>query len=276
MLVTFIACQRPDSLGRSLSQWDCKEIAKEVIKSGQVASISYKTVGRILKNHQLKPWRNHMWINPRVPFDEAFYKKVKKIEKFYVGKIKDDEIRLSLDEKTSIQPRKREYPTKPARAGVPNLVEHEYVRKGALHLIAALNTRTGEVFGTCYEDKRQVELIDFLEFLDDEIPEHIKKIRILCDNASIHKGKKILKWLDEHPWFEFQYTPPHCSWINQVEQWFSILQRKRLKFGDFESLDDLDDKIIKFIIEWDENPHPFNWSKKSFDKIYKKCKNVIP
>ena len=111
MLVTFIACQRPDSLGRSLSQWDCKEIAKEVIKSGQVASISYKTVGRILKNHQLKPWRNHMWINPRVPFDENFYKKVKKIEKFYVGKIKDDEIRLSLDEKTSIQPRKREYPT---------------------------------------------------------------------------------------------------------------------------------------------------------------------
>jgi len=275
LLTVFIACQRPDSLGRSLSQWDCKEIAREVEKSGLVKSISHKTVYRILKNDKLKPWQNHMWINPRVPRDEALYKKIKKIEKFYLGKVKDDEIRLSLDEKTSIQPRKREYPTKPAMPGIPNLVEHEYERMGALHLFTAFNINNGEVYGICYENKRQIELIDFLEFLDDDIPDNIKQIKIVLDNSSIHKGSKTQKWIDEHPWFEFEYTPAHCSWINQVEQWFSILQRKRLRISDYDSLDDLEDKIIQFIDEWNENPHPFNWTKNSFDKIYKKCKNNI-
>lgn len=275
MLIVFIACQRPDSVGRSLSQWDCKEIAKEVEKSGLVESISYKTIYRILEKDKLKPWLNHMWINPRVPRDEAFYKKIKKIEKFYIGKVKGDEIRLSLDEKTSIQPRKREYPTKPAMPGIPNLVEHEYERMGALHLFAAFNIINGEVYGTCYENKRQFELIDFLEFLDDEIHYNIKRIRILCDNVSIHKGSLTRQWLIKHPRFKFEHTPKYCSWINQVEQWFSIIQRKRLRISDFESLDDLDDKIIQFINEWNENSHPFNWTKNSFDKIYEKCKNYI-
>lgn len=270
MLLVFIACQRPDSIGRSLSHWDCKELAKEMINSGHVESISPKTVYRILTSYKLKPWLNHMWINPQTPRDETFYKTIRKIERLYLRKLNDDEIVLSLDEKTSIQPRKREYPTKPAMPGKPNLVEHEYKRCGALHLFAAMNTRTGEVYGTCYENKRQIELIDFLEFIDDDIPEHIRKIHILCDNATIHIGQKTKAWLKKNPRFKFHFTPVGCSWVNQIEQWFSILQRKRLKISDFESLDDLEDKIIQFINELNENPHPFNWSKKSFKKIYEK------
>ena len=97
MLTVFIACQRPDSLGRSLSQWDCKEIANKVEKSGLVKSISHKTVYRILKNHSLKPWRNHMWTNPRTSYDKTFYKAIKNIERLYTRRLKDDEIILSIE-----------------------------------------------------------------------------------------------------------------------------------------------------------------------------------
>ena len=93
---------------------------------------------------------------------------------------------------------------------------------------------------------------------------------MVCDNVSIHKGKLLKAWLAKHPRFEFHYTPVHCSWMNQVEQWFSILRRKRLSAPNFQDLDELADKIAAFIAEWNEIAHPFNWSATSFDKVLAK------
>jgi transposase len=146
-------------------------------------------------------------------------------------------------------------------------VEHEYRRDGALNLIAAFDTRTGRVYGKCFERKRQVEFIDLLEHIDESIPRRIRKIHIVCDNIRTHSGKEVQKWLKTHPRFAFTFTPVHCSWMNQIEQWFSILQRKRLKISDFESKADLRHKVLKFIEEWNEHAHPFNWSKGSVAKI---------
>src|SRR5438094_8255733 len=67
-----IACERPDKLGRSLSQWDCQELARQLIRDGVVSSISPDTVRRILEHHHLKPWRHHMWLSSQVPRDAAF------------------------------------------------------------------------------------------------------------------------------------------------------------------------------------------------------------
>lgn len=262
-----LACERPDRLGRSLSQWDCAELARELVASGVVESISVQTVQRILAHHKLKPWRHHMWLTPKKPRDAEFYARVSNIIELYTRKLRRDEIVLSVDEKTCIQPRPRLHETKPARPGSPNLVEHEYVRDGALNLIAAFDTRTGQVYGKCFERKRQVEFIDLLEHVEKSVPTHVRKIHIVCDNSRTHYGKQVQQWMKDHPRFIFHFTPVHCSWMNQIEQWFSILQRKRLKISDFASKADLRQKVLAFIEQWNEHAHPFNWTTKSVAKI---------
>ena len=101
---------------------------------------------------------------------------------------------LCLDEKTSLQPRPRQAATLPPRPQSVMKVEHEYERLGALNLFAAFDTRTGRVWGQTHERKRQVELIAFLEYLDNEIPAHITQIHLVLDNLKMHKGKKVQAW----------------------------------------------------------------------------------
>jgi len=135
------------------------ELARELVSTGIVESISYETVRRILEYHKLKPWRIHMWMTPKKPRDAEFYARVSDIIDVYTRDLSDNEAVLCVDEKTSIQPRPRLHKTKPARPGVPNLVEHEYRRDGALNLFAAFDTRTGHVYESCFERKRQREFI---------------------------------------------------------------------------------------------------------------------
>jgi transposase len=224
-----LACEMPDRLGRSLSQWDCTELARKLVTDGIVEDISVSTIRRILARHKLKPWRHHMWLSPRHPRDAEFYARVLDIMDLYTRPLGEDEVVLSVDEKTSLQPRPRLHPTKPARPGLPSRVEHEYRRVGALNLFAAFDTRSGNVYGQCYDRKRQKEFIAFLEYLDARIACNVKTIHVVCDNVPTHHGKKVRARLAKHPRFQFHFTPVHCSWMNQVEQWFGILQRKRFR-----------------------------------------------
>jgi len=268
--VVKIACELPDKLGRSLARWDSTEIARELMNTGVVESISPQTVWRILDHHKLKPWRQHLWLSPRVPRDAAFCRAVREIADLYTRPLADDEIVICEDEKTSLQPRTRTAPTRPAKPGEPIRVEHEYRRCGALNLFAAFDTRTGRVWGLCFERKRQVEFIQFLELLDRDIPAQIKRVHVVLDNLRMHKGKQVIAWLAEHPRFVFHHPPVHCSWMNQVEQWFSILQRKRLAIADFASKDDLRAKLMQFIDEYNVHAHPFKWTTKSVAKVMAK------
>lgn len=271
-----LACERPDNLDRSLSQWDCAELAQKLIIDGIVEKISVSTVQKILAHHKLKPWRNHMWLGQKHPRDAEFYKRVENIIDLYTRPLGMDEVVLCVDEKTSLQPRSRLLPTKPAQSGnQPNLVEHEYQRKGALQLFAAFDTRSGTVYGKCFDRKRQVEFIAFLEYLETQFSAEIKTIHLVMDNVPTHHGKKVREWLLNHPRFRFHFTPVHCSWMNQVEQWFGILQRKRFRIADFASKEDLKKKIEKFIKEWNEKAHPFNWSTKSVAKIMANCPEKV-
>lgn len=70
--VVRLACERPDTLGRSLSQWDYAELARQLIAAELVEDISVETVRRILASHQLKPWRHHLWLYPKQPRDVTF------------------------------------------------------------------------------------------------------------------------------------------------------------------------------------------------------------
>ncbi len=270
-----MACERPDKLDRSLSQWDCQELAEQLIRDRVVASISPDTVRRILGNHQLKPWRHHMWLSPTVPRDADFAACVQNICDLYTRPLPSHEMVLSVDEKTNLQPRPRRTPTKAASPGRPVQVEHEYGRCGALNLFAAFDTRTGHVYSYTAERKRQKEFIEFLEILDREIAPEITVIHVVLDNLRMHKGKQVQAWLAKHPRFVFHHPPVHCSWMNQVEQWFSILQRKRLAIVDFANKSELAEKLHQFIAQWNEKAHPFNWSTKSVAKIMAKCEAAV-
>jgi transposase len=106
--------------------------------------------------------------------------------------------------------------------------------------------------------------------LPPSTPGPITLIHLLCDNLSVHHGKLVRAWLAKHPRFRIHFTPVHCSWMNQVEQWFSILQRKRLVAPNFQDLADLEVKVLAFITEWNLAAHPFAWTAKSFERILAK------
>jgi transposase len=270
-----IACELPDRLGCSLSQWDCAELARKLVADQVVESISPQTVARILNHHRLKPWRRHLWLSPHVPRDEAFAAQVRHIVDLYSRPLRAHEVVLSVDEKTSLQPRTRRSPTLPARPGVPVRVEHEYERKGALNLFAAFDTRSGRVYARTADRKRQVEFIAFLEQLDREVPADKTTIHVVLDNLRMHKGRRVQAWLAQHPRFVFHHPPVHCSWMNQVEQWFSILQRKRLSIADFPDKAMLAERLMEFVSQWNERAHPFNWSTKSAAKVMAKCRLAL-
>jgi transposase len=271
-----LASELPDVVGRSLSQWDCQELANQLERDGIVEAISPQTVRRILAGRRLKPWRSHLWLHPRSPRDAEFARRTREVADLLTRELEPHEAVLSLDEMTSLQPRPRLVPTRPARPGQPVQVEHEYARKGAMHLFAAFDTRTGRAYGECFFRKRQVELITFLEQLDGTIPATITSIHLLADNVSVHHGRKVRRWLAKHPRFVAHFTPVHCSWMNPVEQWFSILRRKRLRAPDFADVPALARAVRQFIREWNETAHPFRWTAQSFEKILAKADATLP
>ena len=244
-----------------------------MVADGTVTSIGRESVRTTLASHRLKPWRNHAWLSSKVPRDDDFRKKVNTICDLYTRELRSDEMVLCMDEMTSLQPRPRTSATKPARPNRPVQIEHEYSRCGAMNLFAAFDTRTGQVWGTTARRKRQVELIELLEKIDREVSPEIRTIHIVLDNVSTHHGKLAKEWLKNHPRFQFEFPPVHCSWMNQVEQWFSILRRKRLRIVDFNNLDHLQAQLHQFIAEWNQVAHPFHWTTQSFAKVMAKCEN---
>ena len=266
-----LACELPEDSNRSLSLWTCAELAKALRDDGVVQSISPQSVQRMLEAHQLKPWRVHHWLSSKVPRDEAFRNQVEHLCALYTRPLAPHERVLCADEKTSLQPRTRSSPTLPPQPGLlPARLEHEYERKGALHLLAAFDTRTGEVIGLCRRRKRQEEFIELLEQIDRATVASVTHLHVVCDNVSTHHGKKVRAWLAAHPRFHLHFTPVHCSWMNQVEQWFSILQRKRMVAPNFDDLAELEVQLLAFIAHWNQEAHPFNWTAASFEKVLAK------
>jgi transposase len=271
LYVVKLACERPDLLGRSLSQWNCSELARQLIADDIVPTISFETVRRILQSHKLKPWRSHLWLSPKVPRDQRFAEQVRQFVDLSTRPLADFERVLCVDEKTNLQPRPRLAPTLPTRPGLSIRLEHEYKRAGALHLCADFDTCTGKVSALTSVRKRQQEFIALLTQIDEELPASIRRVLLVLDNSSVHKGKQVQRWLMAHPRFVCQFLPVHCSWINQVEQWFSILQRKWLQISDFADLDQLAERLVAFVELWNASAHLFNWSTKSAARVMAQC-----
>ncbi len=141
----------------------------------------------------------------------------------------------------------------------------------ALHLFATFDTRTGKVYARTDLRKRQVEFLAFLSQLERKLPKSKTRVYLVLDNAKIHKGQLVQAWLATHPRFHCHFLSVHCSWMNQMEQWLSILQHKRLRISDFSDLDQLAERLFAFVAEWNTYAHPFHWSSKAAAKAMAKC-----
>jgi hypothetical protein len=238
-----------------------------VLHDGVVAAISPQTVQRILAPHKLKPWRHHLWLAPQVPRDAAFAAQGHEIVTRYTRPLGVWERVLCVDEKTRAPPRTRKAPTLAAQPGRPVRVEHEYARKGALNLFAGFDTRPGQVYATPAERKRQVEFIAFLAYVERQRAADITLIQVMLDNVQRHKGTQVQAWLAKHPRVLCHFPPVHCSWMNQVEQWFSIWQRKRWQIADVTAKQHLAERLLAFVAQWNTHAHPFQWSTTSVAKV---------
>ena len=166
-----------------------------------------------------------------------------------------------VDEKSAIQALDRLDPVLPLSPGRAERHGFEYYRHGTLSLYAALNTKSGEVIGQTSDRHTGAEFVAFLEDLvARQAPE--QAIHIICDNLSAHKTKAVCNFLTRHPKVRIHYTPTYSSWLNQVEIWFSKIQRDLIARGIFTSVKDLDRKIMRYIRSYNRKATPIKWSYK--------------
>lgn len=219
--------------------------------TGETMSLS--EIRRTLWCGGLRPHRVRMWLHSP---DPEFAPKVKVICDLYLNPPKDAVV-LCVDEKTGMQARADLHPVHVSRSREVRR-EYEYTRNGTQTLIAAFDIRTGEIFGRCWRrTARGVER--FLEALANKYPHG--DVYIVWDNLNVHSGATIDAFNARHGGrFHFVYTPLHASWMNQIEVWFSILQRRVLRHGSFSSRADLEAAVRGFIRGWNTvERRPFRW-----------------
>lgn len=261
--VKALACDLPRESGVPLSRYSSNEIAYEAIKRGIVAQISGATVWRWLSEDAIRPWNHRSWIFPR---DPDFQEKAERILDLYQGiwegqPLGEDEYVISADEKTSIQARSRKHAVLPPAPGETMRVEFEYERKGALAYLAAWDVRRARVFGRC-EATSGIKPFDRLveQVMSQEPYLSAKRVFLIIDNCSSHRGERCIRRL-QRAWPNILpvHLPVHASWLNQIEIYFSIVQRKVLTPNDFCSLKSVAERILQFQERYEQIADPFEW-----------------
>ena len=264
MQVKALACELPVQRGAPLAHWSIGDLAAATRASGLVATISTSTVWRWLHADAIRPWQHRCWIFPR---DPDFAAKAGRILDLYDRRwegqaLRDDEFVLSADEKTSIQARVRCHATSPPQAGQPMKVEHEYDRGGALAYVAAWDVHRAKLFGRC-EAKSGIAPFDRLVAQVMAAPPYAEARRVfwIVDNGSAHRGPKAVARLQAQcPHVVLVHGPVHASWLNQIEIYFSIVQRKVLTPNDFTSLAAVAERLAGFERYYETLATPFQWT----------------
>jgi hypothetical protein len=261
--VKALACQLPGELGLPLSRFSREDLRRLVVERGIAESISATTIWRWLSQDAIRPWRYRSWIFPRDPlFAEKAGVALDLYQRIFDGRpLGPHEYVLCADEKTSIQARKRIHPTIPAGPGRPALVEHEYERRGALAYLAALDVHAPRVIGRCEQTSGIAPFNRLVEQVMREEP-YCSAARVfwIVDNGSSHRGQTSIDRLQGRwPTLRLIHLPIHASWLNQIEIYYSILQRKLLQPNDFPDPKSLEYAILDFQRYYTEIAQPFEW-----------------
>jgi hypothetical protein len=261
--VKALACELPATHGLPLSHWNTPDITRQVCQSGLVASISDSTIWRWLHEDAIRPWYHRSWIFPR---DPQFADRAGRILDLYARTwndrpLKNDEFVISADEKTSIQARRRKHATTNPKPHRPMRVEHEYARCGAWAYMAALDVHHARVFGRCEATTGIVPFDRLVQQVMTRPPyNEARRVFWIVDNGSSHRGAaSVARLRDRYPRLSLVHGPVHGSWLNQIEIYFSIVQRKVLSPNDFPSLDAVAERLLDFQAYWETTAKPFEW-----------------
>lgn len=235
------------------THWSSRKLAAEL-----GGGISHMTIARIWAKHSLKP---HRLAGYMASTDVDFEAKAADVIGLYLNPPQHAAV-FCVDEKTAIQALDRKDPVLPLSPGRAERHGFEYYRHGTLSLYAAFNTKTGEVLGKTATRHTSAEFVAFLTDIVVNQPQD-KEIHVIADNLSAHKTKQVDAFLATHPKVHLHFTPTYSSWLNQVELWFSKIERDVIARGVFTSVTDLKRKLMRYIRLYNNKPKPVKW--KYFD-----------
>lgn len=263
MQVKALACELPATYQVPLSRWSLAELTRYVCQTGLVAHLSGTTLWRWLHEDAIRPWQHRCWIFPR---DPDFALKAGRILDLYQRQwqgqaLQTDEFVLSTDEKTSIQARDRRHRTVAPGPRRPMKVEHEYERRGAWAYLAAWDVHRAKLFGRC-EAQSGIAPFDRLvaQVMSQEPYRSARRVFWIMDNGSSHRGQRSVQRLQSrYANVHVVHGPVHASWLNQIEIYFSIIQRKVLTPNDFPNLEAVADRLERFERHYEAIAKPFEW-----------------
>jgi hypothetical protein len=261
--VKAIACELPKTQGLPLSRFSRSELHRFMVECG-ASSASASTIGRWLAEDAIKPWQYQSWIFPR---DPDFFEKAARVLDLYEGRfegklLEPGDCVISADAKPSIQARRRLHASAPPAPGHGQLVEHEYERRGALTYFDAWDVRRGRIMGRS-EGQGGILAFDRLvrQVMRKEPYASAKRVFWIVDNGSDHRGQAATQRL-ENRWrnLVLVHLPVHASWLNQVEIYHSIIQRKVLAPNDFADTAAVARTLNQFEHHYNQIARPFTWT----------------
>jgi hypothetical protein len=261
--VKALACTPPKDSGLPLSTWSCPDLAVQAVSGGTCESISPSTVRRWLSEDALKPWQFQSWIFVTDPnFEPKAQRVLDLYQRSWDGQpLGRKDYVVSADEKTSIQARCRCHPTLPPGKSRMMRVNHDYHRRGAVAYLAAYDVHRAKVHGRCEDTTGIVPFAALVEQVMTQEPyKSADRVFWVVDNGSSHRGQAAIDRLTEQfPTAIMVHTPVHASWLNQVEIFFSIVQRKVLSPNDFDDLEVVVERLAAFETRYNQAAKPFNW-----------------
>lgn len=270
--VKAMACALPAETGVPLARWSTAELAAEAVTRGLVDAISASTVGRWLRADAIKPWQHRSWIFPRDPdFREKAGRVLDLYDRLWQGQpLGDDEYVISADEKSQLQALHRRHPDLPPAPARLRRQEFEYRRGGTLAYLAAYDVHQAQVFGRCAPT---TGILPFGELVEQvmTIEPYASAARVfwIVDNGSSHNGIRSFERMQAAwPTACLVHLPIHASWLNQIEIFFSIVQRKVITPQDFADLQALADRLAAFEDRYNATAEPFDWhyTRQSLDR----------
>ena len=244
--------QKPPTDGST--HWSTRRLAKKL-------GVHHMMVARTWQKHGIQPHRMERYMASN---DPDFERKAADVLGLYVHPPQHAAV-FCVDEKTAIQALDRKDPILPFSPGRAERHGFEYVRNGTLSLYAALNTQTGEILGKTVRRHTSQEFVAFLEDLVASQPTD-QQIHVILDNLSAHKTQRVQQFLDDYPSVSLHFTPTYSSWLNQVELWFSKIERDLIHRGVFTSVKDLSKRIMRYIRLYNREPKPIKWRHKDPSK----------